>query len=433
MKIGIVSPLYYPNRFGGGGGETSVKLLAEGLVKKGHKVIVLTFDGRKNSVENIDGVDVVRYKTLIMKAPPLTLKAQLLTLTPYVYRAMREWEDAVDIYHVYNMFPLAGAGLYKLLGGKRNVVATLNGYIAICPTGMPVDGCKSCNFVKRLKCLWSYSQSVHPELAIERWASFLYLLPHSLLTKLTRHIDKYIALSEYVKKFYTNNGFNEEKIVVIPNFINIKKIKFMSKRMKADISKRSVFNILYVGSMDEAKGVSNLIEAYFKICHEAGIKRDTHLTLVGSGPRLNEYINMVKRLKIENEVTFAGRVDSEQLCKFYLTADVFVHPAVWPEPFGRVILEALLYEVPIIVSNRGAPPEIIEDGGLIFEGGNVESLKKTMSRVIEDERLRGRLKLNHAKIVEKYNLTRVLERIINLYEKFVNVPTGRCKNAMIES
>ncbi len=116
--MGLVTPNYYPNVKGGG--ELSVKLLAEGLVNRGHKVLIISFDFSSNLPRegNINGVKVVRLKQL-------SKSAQFLSLTLPVAIAMKSWEKYVDIYHIYNVSPLAGGGLYKTLGGTKKVVATL--------------------------------------------------------------------------------------------------------------------------------------------------------------------------------------------------------------------------------------------------------------------------------------------------------------------
>lgn len=385
-----------------GGGEVSVRLLAEKLVERGHKVIVLTFDRKKRFKENINGVNVVRYKTFTKKALPLTL-------IPYIIRAMKKWENSVNIYHVYNVSPLPGVGLYKIFGGNKKIIATLNSYTAFCPIGSAIYNCEDCNLVKRFKCLRDQLIS-RSKSTIEIIASLPYSILYPLLTKLSRTLEQYIAISETVKNFHIKFGFDEEKIKVIPNFIQYK----FNKNMDFKYHDKDFFNILYVGAMNESKGIHILIKAFSRIARKY---KDSRLILVGKGRKINDYLQMAKNLDIDNKVTFTGYLNDGKKNKYYSEANVFIHPAIWPEPFGRTLLEAMSFNIPLIVSNVGAPPKIIQDAGLIFENGNVEDLERKMKMIIDDNKLRKKLKSKCGEVLKKYDINYVLDKIVELYKE----------------
>ena len=106
--------------------------------------------------------------------------------------------------------------------------------------------------------------------------------------------------------------------------------------------------------------------------------------------------------------------------RYYAAADVFVHPGIWAEPFGRTILEAMQFQVPLVVSNIGAPPEIVGEAGLVFERGNVDDLVQKLEMVSRDKELRQRLSSNCPKVLQAYEQDKVLGRILEVYHQVVS-------------
>ena len=393
MNIGIIAPYYFPNVKGGG--EISLKILSEALVEKGYNVVVVTFDGKEKKEEVISSVRIVRYSGVAEIAQPLTLLPQVLLV-------LKRFEQEVDLFHMYNMSTIPGAGLYKLLGGRKPVVATLNSYIGFCPIGsaLCIVKNKACNLTNRIKCLNSRKNA--PKIL-----SFPYAVIYPILTSLSKKIDAYIAPSTAVKYVYTCQGYAADRIEVVPYFVP--KISIVNK-----CSDPKIFNILYVGKLDVHKGVDILIQAFSYVakCHKS-----TNLIIVGDGPEFERYKKLVSNLGICSKVYFAGKVSISQTWKYYSIADVFVHPAIWFEPFGRTILEALSFQLPLIVSNVGAPPEIIKEAGLVFEKGDVNDLVRKLKLIIENDALRKRLISNSSTVLEDYRAEKLLGKIVGIYEK----------------
>lgn len=96
--------------------------------------------------------------------------------------------------------------------------------------------------------------------------------------------------------------------------------------------------------------------------------------LAGSGPLYKYYIN---NFNYKN-VKYLGFVPDEQLTNLYKTSDLFVLPTLC-EGMPTVVLEAMSYRLPIIVSNAGATPEIVDgSNGYLIERNNVGALKKAI-------------------------------------------------------
>lgn len=391
MNITLVCPFYYPNLIGGS--EVSVKILADWLASNDFNVRVISFDGKREA-EMIDGVKVTRY-------PVTSTGALALALVYPVLRAMRKFEEVTDVYHVYGVYPTMGAGLYKILGGKRPVIATLNNYAGFCP--VLAAECTTCSkFQSRRRCLFQEACSVEKPLALA------YAAVYPLLTALAKRVDKYIALSSNVVKRYVDHNFDADEIVVIPNFINIKDKKFNGSKLPS-----GQFNILYVGPISKIKGVDVLIEAFGIL--QAG-NANAHLTLVGSGKWLSYCRSLVDKLHINDKVTFTGHIEHSKAQEIYGDADVFVYPVRQNEPFGRSLIEALSCGVPCIVSDK-VSPELINNAVLPFKNEDSEDLAKQLNTFIKEQDLQSRMRSSCFETVKQYDIDLIGSKITDVYHE----------------
>jgi glycosyltransferase involved in cell wall biosynthesis len=405
MNITLVCPFYYPNLIGGS--EVSVKILADWLASNGFNVRVLSFDGR-NKTDTIDGVKVIRYDAISSRALALALVYPVLM-------AMKKFEAVTDVYHVYGVYPSMGAGLYKILKGKRPVIATLNNYVGFCP--ILRASCSSCNkFQSRRKCLFEETSMTEKPLALA------YAAIYPLLTSLAKRIDKYIALSSNVVKHYVDHDFDHNSMVTVPNFINIKNKKFNESK-----STNGRFNILYVGPINKGKGVDVLIRAFAMLQTE---NINPHLTLVGSGKWVSYCRSLVKKLDIEDKVTFTGPVEHSKTQEIYANADAFVHPPRLDEPFGRSLMEAMSYGIPCVVSNTVAP-ELSNNATLVFRNEDSEALARQLNLLINDKDLYSRIRSNSIQVIKRYDIDWIGRKIADLYHELYR--TGNSSQMILSS
>ncbi|MEM4400697.1 MAG: glycosyltransferase family 4 protein [Candidatus Nitrosocaldus sp.] len=393
MKITLVHASYYYS-----GSEKSVELLARWLLDNGHEVKIVSAGNYKAPTDLKDiEINVLPHKRTVL---------QLHALLPLA-RFMKHNEDSTDIYHIYNVFPMAAAGLYKLLGGKRPVIATLNNYAGFCPTANAIyDECNrlSC----KIRCLRNSTDNTPLILP--------YAMIYPLLTRLSLKLDRYIAISNAVKRLYVKYGYPEDMIVVIPNFVPISHI---SECHNYTYNKQ--FKIVYVGTLSYHKGTDILIKSIGILKQKYNIN-NVYLTLVGDSNDKNYYsqlIHLIKDMDIARNVIFRGYVNHGELSEIYSAHDVLVHPSRWHEPFGRTILEALMYGLPCIVSDVGAPAEIIEDAGMVFRNNDPEDLADKIYKLINNETLHVNMSINALQIINKYNINIIGQRIVKLYEEIV--------------
>ena len=204
-----------------------------------------------------------------------------------------------------------------------------------------------------------------------------YWMDHGLTVLVTGRemIERLLAPERYIYPYFTSLISDEDIIY----------------RKPRDISSNST-NILYAGFLTENKGVHILLEAFARF-REKYHTPDIKLHLAGDGyfrPKLEE---ICQQLKITENVIFYGFIgDKEKLKQLFREADMFVLPSK-SEGIPKVLLEAMAYGVPILTTNVGGIPDIIEDGvnGLLIPPGSPGGLVKGMAKILFDAKLRQKL------------------------------------------
>jgi len=164
--------------------------------------------------------------------------------------------------------------------------------------------------------------------------------------------------------------------------------------------------ILYVGGLIERKGVQYLIEAFAKLVSEYN---DLNLWIVGDGPLRSFLADLVRRLKIEKNVTFFGWIPHNKIAPYFLSADVFVLPS-WNEPWGLVINEAMSVGKPIITTfGVGSCYDLVKNGvnGFIVREKSSSELYSALKKILSSEEMIKKMGESSLKIVADYTYERM--------------------------
>lgn len=158
------------------------------------------------------------------------------------------------------------------------------------------------------------------------------------------------------------------KITVLPNAVNLP--ENILPGYKVDDGK-IVF--LFVARFAANKGIHILLQA-IKELNEQGFNPLVHFNLAGTGPLLNHY----KENYQFSNVSYLGFIDDDSLKQLYKEADAFVFPTLF-EGMPTVVLEAMSYSLPVIVSDVGATAELVDAAnGFLIEAGNVDQVKEAI-------------------------------------------------------
>lgn len=175
--------------------------------------------------------------------------------------------------------------------------------------------------------------------------------------------------------------------------------------------------ILYIGRVDPEKKVGTIISAFNQARR---IIPKARLIIVGDGVDKMRLEKMVKKLSLENDVMFLGRVLPPDLYELYKTGTVFA-TASEIETQGIVLIEAAASGLPLIAVNKGAVGEVCINGenGFLCEPGNINEIANAMIKTLSDKKLQDKFSKSSIKIAGEHDLERTLDKFINIYNKVI--------------
>jgi len=379
MKIAIVCS-YYPWPPSVGGVETIVRNVSMELAKRGHEVHVVTtpFDvttGRQVSdygVEERDGI-------IVHKLKPGKVKIGYARLLKGLKEAIEKIKP--EIVHEHNLHP----HLFQLAGWKSEV-----GY--------------------RL-----FAELHHPAVELDFLIQRL-MMPFAVagLKCIGRAVDAFVVHTVLERRWLTSKG--------IPNN-NVKLVRFPtipSELTSYEESSTSLGDIAYLGRIVHRKGLHVLLNALSIVKHQLG---EFKANIAGpQDPHYLESLKMlIKRLSLEDNVSFMGIVDEGKKYEFIKSHKIFVLPSL-KEYTGGVLLEAQALGVPVIATRVGAVPEMMINGetGLLVKPGDELELAKAVEILIRDEELRKHFSLNAKEFAKNFVLERQVDKLEALYREVLN-------------
>lgn len=383
-KIGIITTRYFPSptpKFMDMGGDISVSILAKEIADNGLKVDVLSFDALNEETEEI--IDGIRIKRVGIKKIKNEFLRDIYILV-YILNFFRD----KNLIHSYTTDFLPLVMIAKFLTGKKTII-TLNYY--------------GYNYPHLIK---SYRENLS---SIRKAVRTLF---HTIVRKMMSRMDKIISISEYLKKLYVDAGFPKEKIIVIPNMLSKSFIKKTDELKSPKASKKRY--ILFCGLLHKIKGIDVLIKAFAHIQHT---KKDKNLILriVGDGPEKKILEKLSKNLKVNQNIEFFGKANYNDMPSIYSSCQIYVHPAIWPEAFGRVIIEAMYCSLPVIATNIGGPSEIIPEKELLCPVKNYLELSKKIGDLLNNKIRIKKIGEKNKKYVKKYFPSKIINQIIKTY------------------
>ena len=137
---------------------------------------------------------------------------------------------------------------------------------------------------------------------------------------------------------------------------------------------------------------------------------------------LPELTSMTHEMGLTDHVIFTGFVEDEQKPLYYKSADIFCLPSTtMAESFGIVNLEAMAASIPIVSSNLGGIPDLVEHGenGLLSNRWNVKKLADNLLILLEDEDMRNKMGLEGKQRVKNYSWDKITLETEHLYRKII--------------
>jgi glycosyltransferase involved in cell wall biosynthesis len=376
MNIMLLADHYPPVSIGGG--ETHVESLARSLQKRGHKVIVCTLaNNRLPSYEKNGGISIYRIEGIFQKASFLfrdpTQKLHPPIMDPLIVKTLKMIikKEKPEIIHTHSS---GGWIVYSALALRKEfgipLVVTLHSYGLICPVMTLTKDGEQCQSVLTSKCV-GCGREVYGAKS---------LLVYSLL-KLNRsrlkHVDRFVAISDYQRSVYSKHlGFKETDIVVIPNSIDFERFSQSeddSEKTRREFEKLGVdhdsYKIIHISAVSRAKlsSIVGIIYATPKIIEKFPF---TQVLIVGNGGYFDKVASLVRKVnqKLEKQaIIMTGFVKNDDMPKTMSLADIVVG-------VGRVALEAMACGKPVVIAGTSVGPFGGNYGGIVTKS-NVDELR----------------------------------------------------------
>jgi glycosyltransferase involved in cell wall biosynthesis len=399
----MVSTFYPPDNFGGDG--MHIYRLSNELAKRGHEVDVfycrdaflsLTKNTPTGAFPNHENVRVYGLKSSARILSPLLTQQLGVPAFKGEIKSALENND-YDVIHYHNMSLI---GISALAYGSALKLYTTHEHWLICP----------------MHVLWKYNR----EICLEKNCFSCQLKgkrPPQLWRKLKffrrmlSQIDCFLSPSRFTLRKHLEAGL-DLPFRHLPYFLP--GVKNKPQIEKNNVQSRPYF--LFVGRLEEIKGAQNLIRVFKKL-------PEFDLLIAGDGAYKERLAELAQDFP---NIKFLGRLGQESLDEFYRSARAVVVPSICYETFGIIIIEAFARKTPVIVSNLGALPEVVEDssGGLVYQTD--EELINAVRLLAGNENLRRKLgERGYEAFIKYWNEEAHLTKYLDLIEE---LQTAREKN-----
>ena len=233
------------------------------------------------------------------------------------------------------------------------------------------------------------------------------------IDKVLAYVPYIIVVSSPLKPLITKK--TNSKIYMIPNGINLREIQNAEICNHIKVKHPSV---LFIGRLERIKGVDILLRAISIIKKEMP---EICGYIMGDGSLENELKELTKKLDMEENVNFLGFKSEKEKYSYIKSVDICIIPSRY-EPFGIVCLEAMACGKPVVASNVGGLPYVIEDGksGLLFERGNAKDLANKIIFLLQNEDLRNKMGEAGQERAKNFTWDKIAERTLKLYNEVVN-------------
>ena len=388
MRIGIFSDTYYPHI---NGVSTSIKMLEEELIKKGHKVYIVTVNPDSMKYKYDDDGRIIRIPGI-----PTGIYDYRLTST-YSFKAfnrIREWN--LDVIHTQTEF---GIGTFARVLGKQ--------------LGIPVVHTYHTMYEDYIY----YITKGHFDASSKKLVEYI--------TKFTcdKTIKELIVPTKKTYNLFKDKYKFDRNVHIIPTGINVENFyketidwsKVDSIRNKLKIKENDKV-LLFLGRIAQEKNIDFLIENHVEILKKHS---NCKLMIVGDGPDLEEYRELTKKLNISDKVIFVGKVPWTDTKLYYNLSDIFVTASV-TETQGLTVVEAMAASKPVVAINDESFNTTVIDAltGYLFE--TKEQYIDMINKLLSNDKLRENMG-NQGRINSlAYSSSFFADRVLEVYKMAID-------------
>lgn len=345
---------------------------ATSLVEKGLDIAVFSLNKCKvTDYEKYPAINIYDNTLQITRNEGALSKIKYLKVLPELKKIIKEYQP--DILHVHY------ASSYGILGAL-------------------------CNFSPFILSVWGTDVFSFPK------KSFIH---KSILKYNFKKANKILSTSHVMKK--ETNLYTSKKIEVTP--FGIDTSKFELRKGETLFNKDDIV-IGTIKTLEEVYGIEYLIRA-FKVVSDKHKNLPLKLLIVGGGSLDKSLKKLTNELKIAEKVIFTGNIPFTKVPVYHnmLSIAVFLSFA---ESFGVAVIESSACEKPVVVSNVGGLPEVVEDGvtGIIVPVKNVDKTVKALEKLLFNKELQQKMgKAGRERVKKLYDWEQNVKQMIGIYKK----------------
>ena len=396
MKVLLVNKFLYPN----GGSETYLFQIGQELERQGHTVEYFGMEHPDRIVGNAIEVYTSAMDFHTGKLQKLLYPFKIIYSREARKKIGRVLDDfKPDVVHVNNFnFQLTPSILYEIKRHNIPIVYTAHDGQLVCPNHLMQqyltgERCIECINKSPMQC--TKHRCIHGSFAksiLGTIEAYVYRMAGAY-----KLIDVVIAPSKFIKEKLETNNDLKGRILVKHNFVDLQGDMEDKETEKGDY-------VLFFGRYSREKGVETLLKA----CERT---EEISYIFAGNGP-LEEQVNM--RNNVENR----GFLSGDQLIQLIKKARFSIFPSECYENCPFSVMESMVCGTPVIASDIGGVPELIEDGknGILFESGNVDELTGKIKALWEDRNINSKLHEN-CKEFKAVSLKEYTQELCEIYKK----------------
>lgn len=398
LRFCMLTTFYPPFSFGGDA--MGIQRLSQALVRWGHAVTIILDTDAYNILSpnpdpvipvSNDGVEVIPLGSNMRKTSTLLTQQ---TGRPMIQgkRIQHLLESGDYDVIVYNNISLVG-GPGLLACGNALKLYMAHEHWLICPSHVLWrHGRELCTGKQCLRCVLHYKRP--PQL----WRYT------GLLDRMQKHVDTFIAMSEFSRDKHREFGFSRD-MEVVNYFLPETPHEHVSTE-ETSPHERPYF--LFVGRLEKIKGLDDVIPVFEQY-------PEADLLIAGDG----EYTGTLQNIAQGNpRIKFLGRIAPQQLDRYYQHAIALIVPSVCYETFGIILIESFRQGTPVLARRIGPFPEIVSrsKGGELFDGPG--DLLAAMQKIQSNPEYRNKLaKQGHEGFLKNWSETAIIPQFLDVIRR----------------
>lgn len=393
-----------------GGDSTYMLNLSRLLEERGHEVVPFAMEHPHNLPSPYAKyfVSEIDFPKLLADRSP---RAAWTVLARSIYsgearRKIAALADAVkpDVAHFHNIHAHLTTSIIEPLRARGiPIVWTLHDFRLVCPnTSFLSHGniCERCLPNRFYHALLQRCKKGSLPASFVAMATTLY----ERAARVPGRIDRFVTPSAFLREKLVEGGFDPARVVNVPNFVDL----------EANLPAPEKEHFVYLGRLLNEKGLDVLVRAAARL--DAG-----RLVIVGEGPAEHSLKALAREIGAAR-VEFAGRKEGAELRRILAESQFVVLPSRWLENLPFAIMEAFACAKPVVASNLGGIPEMVEDGvnGYLVPMGDVGALAGALRRMLADRPAREAMgRRGREKAERLYGRDYHYDRIMDIYSGVV--------------